>query len=317
MFSPLFLYAPQGETPTHTHTTKQKTMSKGDLPKELEYIPGHAPRPVTIDDFDVGKKIGHGRYGNVFIARDKRTNAIVALKRLHIQTIVKGEIMHQVRRELEIMQKLKHPNILRLYTYFVDKENISLVVEYAARGDLWSILQTKGRFSLQMTAKLISQLVSAIQCAHSNNVIHRDIKPENLLLDHNKNLKLADFGWSVLDQQPQRRTYCGTPDYIPPEMAADKTYGFEIDNWCIGVFAYECLFGAAPFHSDNDAVRAKKILAQDYTFPETNPRLPDEALDLVRNLLQTDPRKRMALDKVLVHPFITKYYPEGQNVTCP
>eukprot|EP01061_Rhynchopus_euleeides_P023530 TRINITY_DN38271_c0_g1_i1.p1 TRINITY_DN38271_c0_g1~~TRINITY_DN38271_c0_g1_i1.p1 ORF type:complete len:316 (+),score=146.75 TRINITY_DN38271_c0_g1_i1:136-948(+) len=262
-----------------------------------------------MDDFDVGKQIGQGRYGSVFVARDKRTNAIVALKRLNIQSIVEGKILHQVERELEIMHRLQHPNILRLYTYFTDKECITLVVEYAARGDLWSILQTKGRFSLQMTAKLVAQLADAIAHAHKNNVIHRDIKPENLLLDYKKNLKVADFGWSVLDQQPKRRTYCGTPDYISPEMAADKTYGFEVDNWCIGVFAYECLYGQAPFQAEDDNERTEKILKQEYSFPETqNPQVPEEARDLVRRLLQVDPRKRMCLQDVMQHPFITRNF---------
>eukprot|EP01063_Lacrimia_lanifica_P020965 TRINITY_DN2821_c0_g2_i2.p1 TRINITY_DN2821_c0_g2~~TRINITY_DN2821_c0_g2_i2.p1 ORF type:complete len:293 (+),score=133.98 TRINITY_DN2821_c0_g2_i2:50-928(+) len=277
------------------------------LPSVLHYIPGHHPRPVTIDDFELGKQVGQGRYGTVFVARDRRTNGMVALKRLCIATIVEERMEHQVMRELEIMKTLQHPNILRLFTYFVDKEYINLVIEYAARGDVWNRLLADGKFSLEMTAKLVAQLTEAIAYAHKNFVIHRDIKPENLLLDINKNLKLADFGWSVLDKVPQRKTYCGTPDYIPPEMAANKSYDFKVDNWCIGVFAYECLFGKPPFEAEDDVVRTRKILNQEYAFP-TEPCLPDEAYDLVRNLLKHNPKERMTCDEILSHPFIVKYH---------
>eukprot|EP00755_Sulcionema_specki_P033366 Sspe_Gene.100587::Locus_75270_Transcript_1_1_Confidence_1.000_Length_977::g.100587::m.100587 len=284
------------------------------LADELHYIPGIQARKVTLADFDLGKQIGQGRYGHVFAARDRVTNGMVALKRLDLDQIIAEGVKNQVKRELEIMQTLKHPNILSLYTYFWDDKYLYLVVEYAARGDLWNRLLNESRFSVHMTAKLVAQLCEAINYAHKHNVIHRDIKPENLLLDANQNLKLADFGWSVLARRPMRTTYCGTPDYIPPEMASSKSYDFRVDIWCIGVFAYECLLGKPPFQADDDAAREKRILAQDYSFPE-DPVLPDEAYDLIRNLIQVDPSKRMPLDQVLRHPFITKYY--KKSVTEP
>eukprot|EP00754_Rhynchopus_humris_P004497 Rhum_TRINITY_DN12277_c0_g1::Rhum_TRINITY_DN12277_c0_g1_i1::g.50619::m.50619/K08850/AURKX; aurora kinase, other len=290
------------------------------LPSELKYIPGHTPRKVTLADFEVGAGLGSGRYGTVNVARDLRTNALVALKRMNVPEIVKEGYAYQVQRELEIMQRLRHPNILQLYTYFAEGDHLYLVLEYAARGDLYNILlRNKGVFSLSMTAKLVAQLTEAIRYCHSQNVIHRDIKPENLLLDNEKNLKLADFGWSVMERQPKRATYCGTPDYIPPEMAENKTYGFEVDNWCIGVFCYESLYGKAPFTADDDIAMTKKILAQDYTFPEVSPPIPAEAQNLISSLLQKDPKRRISLDDVLNHPFITKYYkkPKEAKVAYP
>eukprot|EP01060_Flectonema_neradi_P026003 TRINITY_DN34855_c0_g1_i1.p1 TRINITY_DN34855_c0_g1~~TRINITY_DN34855_c0_g1_i1.p1 ORF type:complete len:333 (+),score=60.01 TRINITY_DN34855_c0_g1_i1:107-1000(+) len=292
------------------------------LAPELHYIPGHGQRTVTLSDFEIGKKLGEGRFGSVFSARDKTSNAIVALKRLDLQLIIKERMEKQVKRELDIMQKLKHKNILRLFTYFVDQSYIWLVLEYAARGDTWNRLLAEKRFDLPTTAKLVSQLTEAVDCAHRHHVIHRDIKPENLLLDANKNLKLADFGWSVLDRHPKRRTYCGTPDYLPPEMAANKSYDSRVDNWCIGVFAYECMFGKPPFEAPDDVTRAKKILEQKYTFPST-PTLPECCYDFIRQLLVVDPSKRMSVDQILDHPFISEYYPQGKaereryNVSCP
>eukprot|EP01064_Diplonema_japonicum_P008167 TRINITY_DN1566_c0_g1_i1.p1 TRINITY_DN1566_c0_g1~~TRINITY_DN1566_c0_g1_i1.p1 ORF type:complete len:299 (+),score=96.69 TRINITY_DN1566_c0_g1_i1:37-933(+) len=288
------------------------------LPEELRYIPGHAARVVTIDDFELGKQLGEGKYGYVFAARDKKTNAIVALKRMPISAIVKDRLSCQVLRELEIMQALQHPNILRMYTYFVDKEYINLVVEYAPLGDVWNVLLQEKRFSLKKTARLVAQLTEACSYAHKHGVVHRDIKPENLLLDANKNLKLADFGWSAFIRKgdDKRKTYCGTPDYIPPEMESHTRYDFTVDHWCIGVFAYECLFGKPPFEASDDIVRAKKILAQEYSFPP-KPVLPEEAYDLIRNLLIGDPKKRMSLDDILSHPFIVKYYQPPNAVGVP
>ncbi|KAJ9441838.1 Serine/threonine-protein kinase Aurora-3 [Diplonema papillatum] len=274
--------------------------------KDLRYCPNTGARVVTLADFEVGQQLGKGITGSVFVARDRRTNAVVALKRLNIAEIARQNMGVQIERELAIIQKLDHPNILKMFTYFTDKEHLYLVIEYAVRGDLWQRLLQQGSFSLEMTAMLVSQLADAVHYAHQHNVIHRDIKPENLLLDANKNLKLADFGWSVLDKKP-RNTFCGTPDYIPPEMVANVHYDNRIDNWCIGVFAYECLFGKPPFAAEEDSTRNKKILALDYAFPAT-PVMPDEAYDLIKNLLRVDPRKRLTLEQLQEHPFIVKYY---------
>eukprot|EP01062_Namystynia_karyoxenos_P058192 TRINITY_DN4964_c0_g1_i4.p1 TRINITY_DN4964_c0_g1~~TRINITY_DN4964_c0_g1_i4.p1 ORF type:complete len:325 (+),score=141.30 TRINITY_DN4964_c0_g1_i4:78-977(+) len=274
-------------------------------------------RQVTIDDFELGAELGQGKYGHVHVARDKTSNALVAIKKLVLDQIVEENVIKQVQREIQIMQTLHHPNILNMYTYFWDENNIYLVLEYAVRGDLWRAMyqQKDKRFDIKTTAKLVAQLCEAIRAAHKQNILHRDIKPENILLDSQGNVKLADFGWSVQDERRERTTYCGTPDYIPPEMLGPEgateddafPYGPEIDNWCIGVFMYECLFGDAPFFSEDDDVRNRKIRKTEYQFPP-EPKMPQEAYDLIKGLLKFEPRERMSLDDVLRHPFITKYY---------
>jgi len=273
-------------------------------------------RKVTIADFELGEELGQGQYGTVHVARDRCSNAIVAVKRMNLDHVVREDIVSQVERELMIMQTLDHPNILTLYSYFWDDANLYLILEYCSQGDLFAMMRKRpdGRFTVKETAKFVCQLTMAIQHCHERFVLHRDIKPENLLIDAQDNLKLADFGWGVLDaSQTARTTYCGTPDYIPPEMLAPSEqikYGPEVDIWCIGVFMYECLYGEAPFAHQEEKERDKKILRLDYHFP-SKPQIPLEAKELITSLLRDVPGSRGGTDDILQSVFVKKYFPEA------
>ncbi|KAH3774064.1 hypothetical protein DPMN_175435, partial [Dreissena polymorpha] len=151
----------------------------------------------SLADFDIGKPLGKGKFGNVYLAREKTTKFIVALKVLFKSQLQKSGVEHQLRREIEIQSHLQHDNILRLYNWFHDKTRIYLILEYAYRGELYKVLQKEKRFDEKTTAKYVYQLANALKYCHSKKVIHRDIKPENLLLGLTQDLKIADFGWSV------------------------------------------------------------------------------------------------------------------------
>lgn len=173
-----------------------------------------------LADFDIGRALGRGKFGNVYLAREKQTMFVVALKVLFKKHIKSLNVEHQVRREIEIQAHLRHPNILRLYGYFHDDDRIYMILEYAPRGTLYMAQQKmpEKRFSEKDTAVFIHSLASALIYLHDKKVIHRDLKPENLLLGFNNQLKIADFGWSVIEQTSKRTTICGTLDYLPPEM---------------------------------------------------------------------------------------------------
>ncbi|KAK3007520.1 hypothetical protein RJ639_014844 [Escallonia herrerae] len=177
----------------------------------------------TLNDFDIGKPLGRGKFGHVYLAREKRSNHIVALKVLFKSQLKQSQVEHQLRREVEIQSHLRHPNILRLYGYFYDQvqyilqKRVYLILEYAAKGELYKELQKCNYFSERRAATYVASLARALIYCHGKHVIHRDIKPENLLIGAQGELKIADFGWSVHTFN-RRRTMCGTLDYLPPEM---------------------------------------------------------------------------------------------------
>ncbi|GAX74099.1 hypothetical protein CEUSTIGMA_g1548.t1 [Chlamydomonas eustigma] len=258
-----------------------------------------------LSDFDIGKPLGKGKFGNVYLAREKKSQFIVALKVLFKAQLQQSNVEHQLRREVEIQAHLRHPNILRLYGYFYDKEKIYLILEYAAKGELYRELQKNGKFSEKQTANYMVQLARALSYCHAKHVIHRDIKPENLLIGLSGELKIADFGWSVHAPNSRRRTLCGTLDYLPPEMVEGKEHDSAVDNWSLGVLAYEFMVGGPPFEAPGHQDTYRRIVRVDLKFPEEL-CLSDGAQDFIRQLLVKDPQGRLPLSKVEEHPWILK-----------
>jgi aurora kinase len=214
-----------------------------------------------------------------------------------------SNVEHQLRREIEIQSHLRHPNILRLYGYFYDSTRVYLILEYAAKGELYKELQRVGHFDESRTATYIASLAKALVYCHSKHVIHRDIKPENLLLGINGELKIADFGWSVHAPNSRRKTLCGTLDYLPPEMVEGSLHDERVDIWSLGVLAYEFLYGQPPFEAAGHSETYKRILKVDLNFP-ASPAVSEGAQDLIRKLLMRNPADRLPLAEVIRHPWI-------------
>jgi serine/threonine protein kinase len=263
-----------------------------------------------LEDFEIGRKLGRGKFGNVYLAREKQSKFIVALKIIHKKQLLKNKMEHQLRREIEIQSNLRHPNILRLYGYFHDAERVFLILEYAAGGELYGELCAQGRFSEAQAARYIASLADSLRYCHSKNVIHRDIKPENLLIGLHGELKIGDFGWSVHDSRlsiptgPRRQTLCGTLDYLAPEMIEHKPHDTAVDIWSLGVLLYEFLVGRPPFETDDQRETCQKIRAVALEYP---PEIPLDARDLISKLLVHEPSQRLSLDRLLDHPWIRKH----------
>lgn len=262
-------------------------------------------RQWRLSDFDIGRPLGRGKFGNVYLAREKKSGYVVALKVLFKNQLQQSNVEHQLRREIEIQSHLRHPNILRLYGYFYDESRVYLILEYAAKGELYKELQKCVRFDEQRTATYIASLANALVYCHSKHVIHRDIKPENLLLGLNGELKIADFGWSVHAPNSRRKTLCGTLDYLPPEMVEGSLHDACVDVWSLGVLCYEFLYGNPPFEAAGHSETYKRILRVDLRFP-SEPNVSSDAKDLIQALLVKNPRERMDLSEVVRHPWISK-----------
>mmetsp|Transcript_24499 Transcript_24499/g.61634 ORF Transcript_24499/g.61634 Transcript_24499/m.61634 type:complete len:436 (+) Transcript_24499:70-1377(+) len=282
---------------------------------------GSTENPYTIEDFDVGKLLGRGKFGNVYLARERLTGFIVALKILHKSQLLKHKVTDNLRREILIQSHLRHENILRLYTYFYDEEKVYLALECANRGELYHVLGKYERLDEKLAAHYFRQMVLAIQACHDKHVIHRDIKPENILVSDAADgsgdvLKLADFGWSVhLESDSDRReTLCGTLDYLSPEMVRKQQHAFGVDIWALGILLYEFLYGRPPFErrateTMSETERTfKSIVEEDIAFHTEDGEdvASESAKDLIRKFLRKKAEERISLKDALRHPWLNQ-----------
>uniref|UniRef100_A0AC35FT71 Aurora kinase n=1 Tax=Panagrolaimus sp. PS1159 TaxID=55785 RepID=A0AC35FT71_9BILA len=294
---------PNGDQTIDSQIPESNMIEKPIMHQRINEVQASAP-PIKIwklSDFDIGKPLGKGRFGNVYLAREKKSQYIVALKILFKSQLTKANVQHQLVREIEIQCHLNHPNILKLYNYFVDDKKVYLILEYSLNGELYKCLQDKKKFSEQQSALYTFQIADALHYCHSKNVIHRDIKPENILIGADNELKLADFGWSVHAPSNSRQTMCGTLDYLPPEMVKGDSHDKAVDYWALGILCYEFLVGRPPFESPNESETFTKIKNLNYNFPS---HVSQGARDLIRKLLVLEPSKRMNLDEVMAHEWI-------------
>lgn len=268
-----------------------------ELPKSNR--PQH--RKWTIDDFEIGRPLGSGGFGRVYLAREKKSEYIVCLKLINKTKLSNAKIEYQLRREIEIQSHLHHKNILQLYGHFFDDKYVYLILEYAPYGELFRILCDNERFSEKVSANYICQMCDAIRYCHSLKVIHRDIKPENILVDLKGNLKLADFGWSVHDKYAARTTFCGTKEYIPPEMYERKDYDYNVDTWSLGILLFEFLVGEPPFEDERVEGIGKRIIRGKIRFPDY---VSEGARNLIELFLKHNPKERIKLEDVRKHEWI-------------
>lgn len=312
------------KVPTLPIISKPLGNSKGNINevKDKDKLPAkpeqHAKeekkKSWSLSDFDLGRPLGKGKFGNVYLAREKESHYVVALKVLFKSQILDSEIEHQVRREVEIQCRLRHPNILRMYGYFHDEKRIYLILEYAKHGALYKLLKERGRFDEKTAAIYVRDLTKALMYCHTKRVIHRDIKPENLLIGHNYELKIADFGWSVHSPSSRRMTMCGTLDYLSPEMLEGHPHSYAVDIWSLGVLCYELLVGLPPFDAKDSHQTYKKIRYVIIKYPDY---ITEKARDLINKLLVVNPDQRLPLTNVLQHPWILENAPEGATSLNP
>ncbi|KAG8761293.1 spindle assembly checkpoint kinase [Serendipita sp. 396] len=262
-----------------------------------------------LSSFELGRPLGKGQFGRVYLVRTRTQprGYILALKTIYKSEVIAAGLELQVRREIEIQSNLRHPNVLRLYGYFHDEKRLFLMLEFAANGELYRQLAKKGRFGEKRASRYIAQVADALRYLHSKRIIHRDIKPENLLLGIDGEIKIGDFGWSVHAPSNRRTTMCGTLDYLPPEMVQGRPHNNMVDNWAIGVLAYEFVCGFAPFEDQSGKHGTfMRIARVDLRFPSD---ISAEVIDLISRLLQYVPESRISFDEVLQHPWIQKYTP--------
>lgn len=261
--------------------------------------------------YELGKLLGVGAFAKVYHARNVLTGQSVAIKAVSKAKVLRGGFTEQVKREISIMSRLRHPNIVKLLEVMATKTKIYFVMEFAKGGELFTKV-AKGRFSEDLSRRYFQQLISAVGYCHARGVFHRDLKPENLLLDENWVLKVSDFGLSAVADQIQPdgllHTLCGTPAYVAPEILAKKGYdGAKVDVWTCGVILFVLTSGYLPFNDPNLMVMYRKIYKGEFRFPKwTSPDLRR----FISRLLDTNPETRITVDQIIKDPWFKKGYRE-------
>lgn len=264
--------------------------------------------PLTIDSFELLKVIGKGSFGKVMQVRKKDTGRIYALKTIRKAHIVsRSEVTHTLA-ERTVLAQITNPFIVPLKFCFQNPDKLYLVLSFINGGELFHHLQREGRFSEERSRLYTAELLSALECLHSMDVIYRDLKPENILLDYTGHIALCDFGLCKLNMGEAERTntFCGTPEYLAPEVIKGEGYGKTIDWWTLGILLYEMLSGLPPYYDEDHHTMYRKILKDPLTFPA---EIKQEARSLLTGLLDRDPNARLGAkgaEDIKRHVFFAK-----------
>ncbi len=284
------------------------------LPISESVAKGLEPEP-KISDFTIVKELGSGSFGRVYLVTHKKTKAQYAIKAIDKRNKTNIEEKPYFRREVEVMYKIHHPNVVKLYGHFEDKNYCYFLMEYISKGNIYGLIpqDKKKRLNAQVVASLMKGVISAVYFLHNMNppIIHRDIKPENVLLSERLEAKLTDFGWSnYMEDDQKRNTVCGTPIYLAPEIIKEKGHDERVDIWCIGVLLFELITGTVPFQGNDIDTLKNNILRLKISWPRD---INTDAKNLISKILKLDPYARLPLSDMLQHPFFAKYCPNASQ----
>eukprot|EP00128_Syssomonas_multiformis_P018553 Colp12_sorted_trinity150504_noHs@33981 len=253
-------------------------------------------KKLTINDFELLKVIGKGSFGKVMQVRKKDTGRIYAMKILKKSTLVQRDEVQHTKSERKILAKNTNPFLVGLKYSFHNAEKVYLVLDYVNGGELFFHLQNEQMFDEERARFYAAQLLLAIDHLHRNDIVYRDLKPENILVDYDGYIALTDFGLCKenVKHDETTNTFCGTPEYMAPEVLQQKGYGPPVDWWTLGVLIYEMLAGIPPFYDENTNAMYQKILYGELVFPD---HMSGKARDLLTQLLDRDPKKRLGSGK--------------------
>ena len=261
----------------------------------------------TVGDYKLGKTLGEGSFSKVKIGTNIKTGENVAIKIIDRGLVGGNKQEEQVQREITIMGRMNHPGLIRLHAVLKSPKHLYLVLDLAEGGELFNKLAQDGPLSEDKARLYFQQLIDALSYMHEQGAIHRDLKPENLLLDKDGNLKIADFGLSILAQDEQMlKTRCGTPNYVAPEIfTADGYVGPPVDVWSAGVILYVMLAAALPFDAPTLAELARQIMNVQIKYLSS---FPPGAVDLMKHIIVADPTKRYTIEDIRAHPWFNVNY---------
>ena len=245
-------------TPGANQAKRQDSMSS--LQSEDEDLskynaPAHFAKDgssVSLNDFQIKKVIGRGSFGKVFLVQKKSDGQVYAMKSLNKHTILDYDQVESTKLEKDILLKADHPFLVGMSYVFMTEQKIFFVMKFVRGGELFMHLRQAQRFTEERAKFYSIQVAMALGHLHDQQIIYRDLKPENILMDDNGYICLTDFGLAkVLDKGQQAFSFCGTPDYLAPEILVEKGHSFPVDWWALGILTYEMIVGFPPFYTGN------------------------------------------------------------------
>jgi len=294
--------------PTVLLTSTETTSSNNDIKRATSNSDNNHGASfntkLTVDDFELLKVVGKGSFGKVMQVKKKDTKKIYAMKVLKKSQLVARKQVAHTQTERKVLEEIDHPFIVSLRFAFQTHDKLYMIVDYFTGGELFFHLRTGGAFSEERGRFYAAEMSLALVCLHQHNIIYRDLKPENVLLDGEGHIKLTDFGLSKdsIIGNSLTHTFCGTPEYLAPEVIHGIAYGKAVDWWSLGTLTYEMLTGLPPFYNENLHIMYEKIIKAKLEFPSY---LSEKACQFLAGLLERNPKKRLGTnsDEVLKHPW--------------
>ncbi|KAJ3329085.1 3-phosphoinositide dependent protein kinase-1 [Blyttiomyces sp. JEL0837] len=273
-------------------------------------------------DFDFGKILGEGSYSTVIYAKERSTDREFAVKILDKKHIIKEKKVKYVQIEKDVLNRVSHPFVIRLFYTFQSSSSLYFVLEYASNGDLLGLLRTHV-FDPPACQFYTAEIVEGVQYLHGKGVIHRDLKPENVLISSTMHIKIADFGTAKIMATPsdgseregvsesqghessdpdgsKKNSFVGTAEYCSPELLNDRAASYSSDIWAIGCILFQLCSGRPPFKGNNEYQTFQKIIKLEYSFPSG---FPQSARSLVEQILDLQPERRPSFTEIKSSPF--------------
>ncbi|CAD8081527.1 unnamed protein product [Paramecium primaurelia] len=262
---------------------------------------------VSLKDFEFIRCIGMGGFSKVYMVREKRTGLFYAMKLIEKSSIISQNKQIIIQNERDLMCNLNHPFIVKIQYAFESRKYLVFVLEYCSGGELFFLLRKVKRMSEEQAFFYFAEICLGMKHLHDRNIIYRDIKPENILIDFDGHVRIADFGLSKQLDQDIAFSFCGSPEYMAPEMLLKQGHNLQLDLYCLGALLYELITGLPPFYSRNTEEIYQRILNQKLSYP---PQLQMSSLlkDLLNGLLAKNPKNRIdKIETLLRHPWMTQW----------